>query len=66
MMDHPLLRPHVSLYKGGRMPDPSIPYEGELVFGEGDQLVEAAGRKFPRSVMNSTTCSRSQASSVMA
>ncbi len=38
----------------------------ELVLGEGDQLVEAAGRKFPRSVMNSTTCSRSHASSVMA
>ena len=32
-MDHPILRPHFSLYKGGRMPDPSIPYEGELVFG---------------------------------
>ncbi len=31
MMDHPLLRPHVSLYKGGRMP--KIGYEGELVFG---------------------------------
>lgn len=30
-MDHPILRPHVSLYKGGRMP--KIPYEGELVFG---------------------------------
>lgn len=30
-MDHPLLRPHVSLYKGGRMP--KIGYEGELVFG---------------------------------
>lgn len=40
--------------------------QGELVPGEGDQLVEAAGRKFPRSVMNSTTCSRSQASSDMA
>lgn len=30
-MDHPILRPHVSLYKGGRMP--RAPYEGELVFG---------------------------------
>lgn len=30
-MDHPLLRPHVSLYKGGRMPQNG--YEGELVFG---------------------------------
>jgi len=30
-MDHPLLRPHVSLYKGGRMPRTG--YEGELVFG---------------------------------
>lgn len=30
-MDHPILRPHVSLYKGGRMPH--APYEGELVFG---------------------------------
>ena len=30
-MDHPLLRPHVSLYKGGRMP--KVGYEGELVFG---------------------------------
>ena len=30
-MDHPALRPHVSLYKGGRMP--SIGYEGALVFG---------------------------------
>jgi hypothetical protein len=30
-MDHPILRPHVSLYKGGRMPH--TPYKGELVFG---------------------------------
>lgn len=30
-MDHPVLRPHVSLYKGGRMPHAC--YEGELVFG---------------------------------
>ena len=30
-MDHPTLRPHVSLYKGGRMP--SLGYEGTLVFG---------------------------------
>jgi hypothetical protein len=30
-MDHHLLRPHVSLYKGGRMPRTC--YEGELVFG---------------------------------
>ena len=30
-MDHPLLRPHVSLYKGGRMP--KIGFPGELVFG---------------------------------
>lgn len=30
-MDHPSMRPHMSLYKGGRMP--RIPYEGELVFG---------------------------------
>ncbi len=42
------------------------PRQQELVLGKFDQLVEAAGRKFPRSVMNSTTCSRSQASSVMA
>lgn len=31
MMDHPTMRPHMSIYKGGRMP--RIPYEGELVFG---------------------------------
>jgi len=31
-MDHPILRPHVSLYKGGRMPR-GDPYTGELVFG---------------------------------
>lgn len=30
-MDHPTLRPHVSLYKGGRMPGSCYP--GELVFG---------------------------------
>jgi hypothetical protein len=42
------------------------PRQRELMLGEGDQLVEAAGRKFPRSVMNSTTCSRSHANSVMA
>jgi hypothetical protein len=30
-MDHPVLRPHVSLYKGGRMP--RLEYDGELVFG---------------------------------
>jgi hypothetical protein len=30
-MDHPILRPHVSLYKGGRMPHAC--YEGPLVFG---------------------------------
>lgn len=30
-MDHPLLRPHVTLYKGGRMPRGG--YEGPLVFG---------------------------------
>lgn len=30
-MDHPVLRPHVSLYKGGRMPKTN--YEGELVLG---------------------------------
>lgn len=30
-MEHPVLRPHVSLFKGGRMP--SEPFPGELVFG---------------------------------
>lgn len=30
-MDHPLLRPHVSLFRGGKMP--RMGYEGELVFG---------------------------------
>jgi hypothetical protein len=30
-MDHALLRPHVSLYRGGKMP--RMGYEGELVFG---------------------------------
>lgn len=30
-MDHPVLRPHVSLYKGGRMPKGI--YNGPLVFG---------------------------------
>jgi hypothetical protein len=30
-MDHPVLRPHVSLFKGGRMP--ADPFPGELVFG---------------------------------
>ena len=30
-MDHPLLRPHVSLYRGGKMIHEG--YEGELVFG---------------------------------
>lgn len=30
-MDHPVMRPHVSLYKGGRMP--GIPYDREIVLG---------------------------------
>ncbi len=30
-MDHRLMRPHVSLYKGGRMP--KLEYQGELIFG---------------------------------
>lgn len=30
-MDHPTMRPHLSLYKGGRMP--RVVFEGELVFG---------------------------------
>jgi len=30
-IDHPVFRPHLSLYKGGRMP--KIGYEGLLVFG---------------------------------
>lgn len=30
-MDHPEYRPHVSLYKGGRMPKSE--YDGQLVFG---------------------------------
>lgn len=30
-MDHPNLRPHISLYKGGRMPEGI--YEGEIVLG---------------------------------
>jgi hypothetical protein len=30
-MDHSRIRPHVTLFRGGRMP--SLPYLGELVFG---------------------------------
>lgn len=30
-MDHPKLRPHISLFKGGRMPD--LVYDGEIVLG---------------------------------
>lgn len=30
-MDYPLLRPHISLFKGGRMP--RVEYEGKLVLG---------------------------------
>ena len=30
-MDHPLLRPHVTLFRGGKMPKGA--YHGELVFG---------------------------------
>jgi hypothetical protein len=30
-MDHPMLRPHVTLYRGGKMPREG--YTGELVFG---------------------------------
>ena len=30
-MDHPVLRPHVTLFRGGKMPKKA--YHGELVFG---------------------------------
>ena len=30
-MDHPLLRPHVTLFRGGKMPKAG--YEGDLIFG---------------------------------
>jgi hypothetical protein len=30
-MDHPMLRPHVTLFRGGKMPKAA--YHGELVFG---------------------------------
>lgn len=30
-IDHPILRPHVTLFQGGKLPH--LPYEGELVFG---------------------------------
>jgi hypothetical protein len=30
-MDHPMLRPHVTLFRGGKMPKGA--YDGELVFG---------------------------------
>ncbi len=30
-IDHTLLRPHVTLFRGGKMPH--LPYEGELIFG---------------------------------
>ena len=30
-MDHPLLRPHVTLFRGGKLPQ--YGYQGELVFG---------------------------------
>lgn len=30
-MDHPILRPHVTLFRGGKMPH--LPYEGALIFG---------------------------------
>ena len=30
-IDHTLLRPHVTLYRGGKMPH--LPYEGQLIFG---------------------------------
>jgi hypothetical protein len=49
-MDHAsLLRPHVTLYRGGKMPRGDVGYEGELVFGpeiavEFDE-VEARGIK---------------------
>lgn len=46
-IDHRILRPHVSLYKGGTMP--RLPYEGELVFGPERAMVfdaeNAAGIK---------------------
>ena len=43
-MDHPLLRPHVTLFRGGKLP--KRPYDGELVFGPelADVFDEVAGR----------------------
>lgn len=43
-MDHPLLRPHVTLFRGGKMPKGS--YHGELVFGpEIAEVFDEAGAR---------------------
>ncbi|HEY7811151.1 MAG TPA: hypothetical protein VIA98_12305 [Allosphingosinicella sp.] len=43
-MDHPMLRPHVTVFRGGKMPKAS--YHGELVFGPeiAEVFSEANGR----------------------